>query len=269
MLRVFRRLPSCASLLRVPTVRFSERLRELKSRGKEKLINRMQSTDSPRYWVTSSRPANFGDPLLVPTKPDNWFDKNRIWNEEDSDYKTRRAKLDVMGLLKKGFYLTIAIVLARAGFERYLCKNKYRVVDTYAEYDISGLKPGSVVATRYLGQPIFVRMLTRAEVAEMLALSKSTQHDTKSYVSTTPAGDCQLLVVSAKTDQGTIPRPYKGAYSGWYCPVTGQVFDKFGRIRTDGKKGKNLQHLNNTLHGNILCLEQKMDYYSNYSLYII
>eukprot|EP00826_Nyctotherus_ovalis_P041702 TRINITY_DN4240_c0_g1_i6.p2 TRINITY_DN4240_c0_g1~~TRINITY_DN4240_c0_g1_i6.p2 ORF type:complete len:145 (-),score=21.94 TRINITY_DN4240_c0_g1_i6:64-498(-) len=120
-----------------------------------------------------------------------------------------------------------------------------------------------------MGEPIFVRMLTRAEVAEMLALSESTQHDKKSYVATTRTGDCQLLVVSAKTDKGTVPQPYEGKYGGWYCPLTGQVFDKFGRIRTDGKKGKNLQYLNNTLHGNILCLEQKMDYYSNYSLYII
>ena len=29
------------------------------------------------YWVTSSRPSNFGDPLDAKTKADNWFDENR------------------------------------------------------------------------------------------------------------------------------------------------------------------------------------------------
>jgi hypothetical protein len=29
------------------------------------------------YWITSSRPSNFGDPLDAKTKVDNWFDENR------------------------------------------------------------------------------------------------------------------------------------------------------------------------------------------------
>jgi len=34
-------------------------------------------TEEPKFWVTSSRPSNFGDPLDTKTKVDNWFDENR------------------------------------------------------------------------------------------------------------------------------------------------------------------------------------------------
>jgi len=30
-----------------------------------------------KFWVTSSRPSNFGDPIDTKTKVDNWFDQNR------------------------------------------------------------------------------------------------------------------------------------------------------------------------------------------------
>ena len=43
----------------------------------KKLINNFLLNDRPKYWVTSSRPSNFGDPLDAKTKADNWFDENR------------------------------------------------------------------------------------------------------------------------------------------------------------------------------------------------
>ena len=268
-MQILKRVPRYFSLTKMPTACFSERLQEIERRSKEKLINGMQSTESPKYWVTSGRPADFGDPLESSGKPDNWYQANRLWNEEDEDYKTKRTKIHLINILKYGVLLNIAVVIAKKCYENWLINHKYRVKDTYAEYDISNLKPGEIVKTDYLGEPIFLRLLTRNEVAEMIKLDEETQYDKESYVSTTPVDSYQLLVVSAKTNKGTIPNVYEGKYKGWYCPVTGQVFDKFGRIRKDGKPGKNLQYLNNTLHGKILCLEQKMDYYSNYCLYYI
>jgi len=257
------------SMLRLSTAMFSERTKEIEQRKKEKLINNMRSTESPRYWVTSARPANFGDSLEIPAKPDNWFDDNRVWNEEDCDYKIRRTKLDVMENVKSGCCLLIVLLAGRTLFELWLKKHKYYVVDTYEEYDISNLKPGEVVVSKYLGEPVCFRLLTRKEIEETIRLDKKEQYDNESYVATTPVKEYQLLVVSAKTNKGTIPEPLKGKYKGWYCPKTGQIFDKLGRIRKDGKGGKNLQYLNHTLHDNIVCLNQKMDYYSNYSLYLI
>lgn len=50
-------------------------------------------TEEPKFWVTSSRPSNFGDPLDTKTKADNWFDENRLWNEETKDYEIKRAQI--------------------------------------------------------------------------------------------------------------------------------------------------------------------------------
>jgi hypothetical protein len=52
-------------------------MQEYNERRNKKLINNFSLTDRPMYWVTSSRPSNFGDPLDTKTKADNWFDENR------------------------------------------------------------------------------------------------------------------------------------------------------------------------------------------------
>ena len=52
-------------------------MQEYNERRNKKLINNFLLTDRPHYWVTSSRPSNFGDPLDAKTKADNWFDENR------------------------------------------------------------------------------------------------------------------------------------------------------------------------------------------------
>jgi len=66
-------------------------VQEYAERKNKKLINNLLCTDRPTYWVTSSRPSNFGDPLDTKTKVDNWFDENRLWNEENRNYEIRRA----------------------------------------------------------------------------------------------------------------------------------------------------------------------------------
>jgi len=60
-------------------------------RKNKKLINNLLVNDRPMYWVTSTRPSNFGAPLDTKTKVDNWFDENRLWNEENKDYEIKRA----------------------------------------------------------------------------------------------------------------------------------------------------------------------------------
>lgn len=50
---------------------------EYNQRRNKKLTNNLLTTDRNMHWVTSSRPSNFGDPLDVKTKVDNWFDENR------------------------------------------------------------------------------------------------------------------------------------------------------------------------------------------------
>ena len=52
-------------------------LQEYNERRNKKLTNNLLTTDRAMYWMTSSRPSNFGDPLDAKTKVDNWFDENR------------------------------------------------------------------------------------------------------------------------------------------------------------------------------------------------
>jgi hypothetical protein len=52
-------------------------IQEYNERKNKKLINNLLCNDENKFWVTSSRPSNFGDPLDTKTKVDNWFDENR------------------------------------------------------------------------------------------------------------------------------------------------------------------------------------------------
>ena len=52
-------------------------MQDYNERKNKKLQGNLYCTDTNKFWVTSSRPSNFGDPLDVKTKIDNWFDENR------------------------------------------------------------------------------------------------------------------------------------------------------------------------------------------------
>jgi hypothetical protein len=81
-------------------------IQEYNERKNKKLINNILCTERPTYWVTSSRPSNFGDPLDTKTKVDNWFDENRVWNEANRDYEIRRAQLYML----QGFILSSYVI---------------------------------------------------------------------------------------------------------------------------------------------------------------
>ena len=87
-------------------------LGDYNDRKNKKLINNQLVTDRPTYWVTSSRPSNFGDPLDTKTKADNWFDGNRLWNEENKDYKLKRAQIYMLqGFILSGYALGIKTIV--------------------------------------------------------------------------------------------------------------------------------------------------------------
>merc|ERR1719201_3198839 len=77
---------------------------DYQDRKNKKLINNLLATERPTYWVTSSRPSNFGDPLDTKTKVDNWFDENRLWNEENRDYEIKRAQIYMLQGIVVSFY---------------------------------------------------------------------------------------------------------------------------------------------------------------------
>ena len=88
-------------------------LQEYNDRKSKKLTNNVLTTDRPTYWVTSSRPSNFGDPLDTKTKADNWFDENRLWNEEGRDYEIKRAQIYMLqGFILSGYALGIKTIIS-------------------------------------------------------------------------------------------------------------------------------------------------------------
>ena len=138
-------------------------MQDYNERKNQKLINGFAIEDRNRFWVTSSRPSNFGDPLDVKTKADNWFDKNRVWNEENRDYEVRRAQLYmVQGFILGNYCLGIKTIITVI-YNQMITRNRY-VRDTYKELDISELPPGEVLQTSWNGELIFIRRLTKSEV---------------------------------------------------------------------------------------------------------
>jgi len=94
-----------AQLLKTSTRNFGI-IQDYNERKNKKLTNNLLCTDRPTYWVTSSRPSNFGDPLDTKTKADNWFDENRLWNEENRDYEIKRAQMYMV----QGFVLSSYVI---------------------------------------------------------------------------------------------------------------------------------------------------------------
>ena len=103
---------TCIFVLNIAPQRNFGILQEYNERRNKKLTNNLLTTDRNMHWVTSSRPSNFGDPLDVKTKVDNWFDGNRAWNEEDRGYEVRRAQIYMaQGFIISSYVLGIKTIL--------------------------------------------------------------------------------------------------------------------------------------------------------------
>ena len=107
--------------------------------------------DKPVFWVTSSRPSNFGDPLDTATKHDNWFDENRLWNEENRDYEIKRTQMYMMqGFILSGYVIGIKTIVTCL-YQQMISRVRY-IRDSYKELDIGDIPPGEVVQTSWNGQ---------------------------------------------------------------------------------------------------------------------
>jgi ubiquinol-cytochrome c reductase iron-sulfur subunit len=244
------------SLTKVPKKNFGV-LSEYNERKNKKLVGGGFFTSEQKFWVTAARPSNFGDHLDVRTKLDNWFDENRVHNEENKDYEVRRAQLYIYHGFNVAFYALVAKYGIYVTYQWLHGRTRY-IRDTYKEIDIGVLPPGEVLQTIWNGEPIFVRRLTSSEVTQEAAWPTSTLLDPGNAVSLTPSGNSQVLVCSAQcTHLGCIPVPYLGAYKGWVCLCHGSVYDKSGRVR-QGPALKNLPYINNSVYGDILCVEEQI-----------
>eukprot|EP00824_Muranothrix_gubernata_P015163 TRINITY_DN3147_c0_g1_i1.p2 TRINITY_DN3147_c0_g1~~TRINITY_DN3147_c0_g1_i1.p2 ORF type:complete len:282 (-),score=30.99 TRINITY_DN3147_c0_g1_i1:13-804(-) len=245
-------------------------MKNLDNRKTKRLVGWLHVDEFPRFWVTSSRPSNFGDPLDVKNKLDDWFHDNRAWNEESKDYYLKRTKMYMFeGAFIYSLYFLMfywAIQLVREVRARR-ARAKVMPYDNYMEVNLKDLKKGECKEINWYGQPIFVRRLSVKEVEETDALDSKSVVDKKAHVRLVPYKDSQIVCVKAFTEENTVPICGEGDYEGWYCPHTKQTFDKFGRCMNKGKfchKGKNLEQMNFSIHGDMLCCEDTKQFESSY-----
>jgi len=148
-------------------------------------------SEKPQFWVTSSRPGNFGDHIDFKTNIDNWFDENRVHNEHETDI--RRTQIYLLNAVYYAGLLNFARIYAMGVIGRLNGWKRYDR-DTYLEIDISELPPGEVMQCVWNGIPIFVRRLTPEEVKNENELPTDTIIDKGKEVILNEAGTGKVLV---------------------------------------------------------------------------
>lgn len=114
------------------------------------------------------------------------------------------------------------------------------------EVDISKIQPGQGVKVSWRKQPVFIRNLTPAEVAQANAVPLSELRDPQTLGERTKPGKANWLVtMGVCTHLGCVPLGIgegenRGPFGGYFCPCHGSAYDTAGRIR-QGPAPLNLQ----------------------------
>ena len=118
-----------------------------------------------------------------------------------------------------------------------MAPSKDVLAESTTELDISSLQPGQAVKAVFRKQPVFVRSLTDAEIAEADAVPTSSLRDPQSLEERTQEGHEHILVtMGVCTHLGCVPLgaaegENKGEFGGYFCPCHGSHYDTAGRIR--------------------------------------
>jgi ubiquinol-cytochrome c reductase iron-sulfur subunit len=113
------------------------------------------------------------------------------------------------------------------------------------EVDISKIASGSGIKVAWRKQPVFVRSLTPAEIAEAKAVPTASLRDPQTLDERTKPGHENWLITMAVCTHlgcvplGITPAESRGQYGGYFCPCHGSQYDTAGRIRA-GPAPKNL-----------------------------
>lgn len=105
------------------------------------------------------------------------------------------------------------------------------------EIDISAIQPGQAIKTQWRKQPVFVRNLTPAEIAEANRVSPGELRDPQTLAERTkPGKENWLITLGVCTHLGCVPLgaaegENKGDYGGYFCPCHGSHYDTAARIR--------------------------------------
>jgi ubiquinol-cytochrome c reductase iron-sulfur subunit len=120
------------------------------------------------------------------------------------------------------------------------------LAESSTEIDISQIAEGQAIKAIWRKQPVFVRNLTAAEIADAEKVNVSTLRDPETLAQRTTAGKKNwLITMGVCTHLGCVPLgasegEVKGEFGGYFCPCHGSVYDTAARIRK-GPAPKNLQ----------------------------
>ena len=105
------------------------------------------------------------------------------------------------------------------------------------EVDLSKIAPGQAIKTTFRKQPLFVRNLTPAEIAEADKVDIGSLRDPETLEQRTKAGHKNwLITLGVCTHLGCVPLgagegENKGPFGGYFCPCHGSAYDTAARIR--------------------------------------
>ena len=111
------------------------------------------------------------------------------------------------------------------------------LAESTTDVDVSGIEPGQAIKDVFRKQPLFIRRLTAAEIAEADATPTDSLRDAESLADRTLEGNRDLLVtMGVCTHLGCVPLGVaegenRGEYNGYFCPCHGSHYDVAGRIR--------------------------------------
>ncbi|MGI8943980.1 MAG: ubiquinol-cytochrome c reductase iron-sulfur subunit [Qipengyuania sp.] len=111
------------------------------------------------------------------------------------------------------------------------------LAESTTEVDVSAIEPGQAVKAVFRKQPLFIRNLTDAEIAEATAVNVSALRDPQTLAERTKEGKANWLVIMGVcTHLGCVPLgaaegEVKGEFGGYFCPCHGSHYDTAGRIR--------------------------------------
>ncbi len=105
------------------------------------------------------------------------------------------------------------------------------------EVDVAAIEPGQAIKTSWRKQPIFIRNLTAAEIAEANKVDAGSLREPQTLAERTkPGKENWLITLGVCTHLGCVPLgaaagEVKGEYGGYFCPCHGSHYDTAGRIR--------------------------------------
>ncbi len=120
------------------------------------------------------------------------------------------------------------------------------LAESTTEIDLSAIAPGQAIKSTFRKQPLFVRNLTPAEIAEANKVPVGSLRDPETLAQRTKEGKANwLITLGVCTHLGCVPLgagegEVKGEYGGYFCPCHGSVYDTAARIRK-GPAPKNLE----------------------------